>query len=79
MGPKVSDNLYGILIIQSWGSRKTNALSILKNYRYEIYLHAKVSYEPKYQLLIKKTEVIGQKQVKNISKIQKLSPNIQMI
>ena len=44
-----------------------------------IYLHAKVSYEPKYQLLIKKTEVIGQKQVKNISKIQKLSPNIQMI
>ena len=44
-----------------------------------IYLHAKVSYEPKYQLLIKKTEAIGQKQVKNISKIQKFSLNIQMI
>ena len=69
--PYIYDNLYRIIITGGSGSGKTNALlSLIKEQDYydvidKIYLYARDSSEPKYQLLIKKREDAGIKHVNN--------------
>ena len=60
--PYIPDHPYGILIIGSSGSGKTNALLNLINNQPDIdkiYLYAKDPYEKKYQYLINKREKVG--------------------
>ena len=60
--PYVLNWIYGILIIGSSGSGKTNALLNLINNQPDIdkiYLYAKDPYEAKYQYLINKREGVG--------------------
>ena len=62
--PYIPDHLYRILIIDSFGSGKTNALLNLINNQTDIdkiYLYAKDPYKAKYQFLINKRESIGLK------------------
>ena len=60
--PYVPDHPYRILIIGGWGSGRTNLLlNLIENQPDidKIYLHAKDSYESKYQYLINKRESVG--------------------
>ena len=60
--PHIPDHPYRILIRGGPGSGKTKALLNLINYQPDIdkiYLHAKDSYEAKYQYLINKREKLG--------------------
>ena len=60
--PYIPDHPYRIFIIRGSGSGKTRILLNLINNQPDIdkiYLHAKDSYEDKYQFLIKKRESIG--------------------
>ena len=60
--PYIPDHPYRILIIGGSGSGKTNALlNLIKNQLDidNIYLHAKDTYERKYQYLINKRENVG--------------------
>ena len=62
--PYIGHHPQRILIIGGSGSRKTNALLILKNNQPDINkicLYAKDPYETKYQFLFKKRESIGLK------------------
>ena len=62
--PYIPDHPQRILIIGGSGSGKTNALLNLINNQLDIdkiYLQAKDLYEPKYQFLINKKEIIGLK------------------
>ena len=66
--PYIPDHPYRILIIDSSGSGKTNALPNLINEQKEIdklYLYAKYLSEPKYEYLIKNRENAGIKHVNN--------------
>ena len=57
--PYIPDHPYRILIIRVSGSGKTNTLLNLTNKQHDIdkiYLYARYLNEPKYQILIKKTE-----------------------
>ena len=71
--PEIPDHSYQMLRIGGSGSGKANALLNLINNEPDIdkiYLHAKNSYEAKYQLLINKRESTGYKY--NLSKKQKI-------
>ena len=69
--PYIPDHPYRILIIDSSGSGKTNALLNLikvqdnRDVIDKIYLYAKDLSEPKYEYLIKKREDAGIKNVNN--------------
>ena len=61
---QIPDHPYRILIVGDSGSGKINALLNLINHQQDIdkiYLHAKYSYEAKYQLLINKREIAAAK------------------
>ena len=79
--PYIPDHPYRILIIGGSGTGKTNALLNLINNQQDIdkiYLHAKDSYEDKYQYLINKRERVGINHPNDRKAIIQYS-NIQMI
>ena len=60
--PSIPDHPYRILIIDGFGSGKTNTLFNLINEQYDIdkiYLYARDLNEPKYEILIKKRKDAG--------------------